>query len=173
MVDSANALLQEFQKQKVSQESEVLQAAQRFINQFRSLRLFDESFVQEYNTQLLACPADVRRFLPSLMGGNEVRSYLEFLEKQQHHQTDATEDSDQSQVAADGYLPPPDSDLTNHDDSSETVSISRAEFQQMQDQQKILMEQTQQLLKRVNQQGTSSAGSSAIGRYSEIIEEDS
>ena len=173
MVDAANTLLQEFHKQKVSQESEVLQAAQRFVNQFRALRLFRESFVQEFNEQLLACSPDVRRFLPSLMGGNEVRSYLEFLERQQPHPNKTEENSNQSQIASGGYLPSPDSDLTTQQDSSENASVSRAEFQQMQEQQKILMEQTQQLLKRLNQQGSSSVGSSAVGRYSEIIEEDS
>ncbi len=170
MVDSANALLQEFQKQKVSQESEVLQMAQRLINQFRSLRHFKESFVQEYNQQLLSCPSDVRRFFPSLMGGNEVRSYLEFLEKQQPHQADGSDYPEQGTIASDGYLPSPDSDLTSSDGASDTVAVSRAEFQQMQLQQKALMEQTQLLLKKINQQGSAS---SDIGRYSEIIEEDS
>lgn len=173
MVDSANTLLQEFQKQKVSQESEVLQAAQRFINQYRSLRLFKESFVQEYNEQLLACPPDVRRLFPSLMGGNEVRSYLEFLEKQQPQQEDSSENLGQPKIAADSYLPSPDADVPTQSGASDTVSISRAEFQQMQEQQRILMEQTQQLIKQINQQGTTSAGSTTVGRYSEIIEEDS
>ena len=173
MVDSANALLQEFQKQEVSQENEVLQAAQRFVNQFRALRFFKESFVQEYNTQLLNCSADVRRFLPTLMGGNEVRYYLEFLEKQQPHPTDNSENSDQSHISADGYLPSPDSDNQLQGSSTDTVSISRDEFLKMQEQQKLLMEQTQQLLKRMNQQGASSSGSSAVGLYSEILEEDS
>ena len=173
MVDSANTLLQEFQKQKVSQESEVLQAAQRFVNQFRSLRFFPESFVQEFNEELLSCPPDVRRLLPSLMGGNEVRSYFEFLEKQQPHQSDVSQDSGQPQIASGGYLPSADTDLPTQNDSGDTISVSRAEFQKMQEQQKILMEQTQQLLKRMEQQGTNSGGSSVVGRYSEIIEEDS
>ena len=171
MVDSANALLQEFQKQKVSHESEVLQEAQRLINQFRSLRLFKESFVQEYNNQLLACSADVRRFLPSLMGGNEVRSYLEFLEKQQPHKADKTEELDGSKIAPDGYLPEPDSDLTTSDTFSQPGSISRDEFQQMQAQQKALMEQTQQLLKKVSQLSGASAGGNTVENYSEIIED--
>lgn len=173
MVDSANELLQEFQRQKVSQESEILQAAQRFVNQFRSLRFFGEAFVQEYNQQLLACPPDVRRLLPSLMGGNEVRSYLEFLEKQQPQQENSAEDSGQPKIASDGYLPSPDSDMAVQGNSSDTVSVSRAEFQQMQEQQRNLMEQMQLILKRMNQQGTTSAASSTVGRYSEIIEEDS
>lgn len=173
MVDSANTLLQEFQKQKVSQESEILQIAQRFVNQFRSLRFFPESFIQEYNTQLLACSADIRRLFTSLMGGNEVRNYLEFLEKQQPHHTDNSENSDQPKVTVDGYLPSPDLDLKSSTGTSDATSISKEELQQIREQQKILMEQTQQLLKRMNQQGTSSAGSSVVGRYSEIIEEDS
>ena len=173
MVDAANELLQQFQKQKVSQESEILQAAQRFVNQFRSLRLFDESFVQEYNTQLLACSPDVRRFLPSLMGGQEVRDYLEFLEKQQPHNSDDSENPDQSSTMSDGYLPSPDSDLINAGEGVGTVRVSQSEFQQLQEQQKILMEQTQQLLKRINQQEAASMGEGVTGRYSEIIEEDS
>lgn len=171
MVDSAKSLLQEFQKQKVSQESEVLQAAQRFVNQYRALRLFRESFVQEFNEQLLACSPEVRRFLNSIMGGHEVRSYLEFLEKKLPHQDENSEDK--SKIGVNGYLPSPDSDITNNDNSSGMFSISRAEFQEIQEQQKILMEETQQLMKRVNQQGINATNSSVAGRYSEIIEEDS
>ena len=172
MSDSANELLQQFYKQKVSQESEVLQAAQRFVNQFRALKFFRESFIQEYNEQLLACSPDVRRFFPSLMGGNEVRNYLEFLEKQQQQTTDGTDKKNQSQIASNGYLPSPDLDLVRENSSSESTSVSKEEFQQMQAQQRILMEQTQQLLKKMNQQ-TNSSGPSIEGHYSQIIEEDS
>lgn len=171
MVDAANALLQQFQKQKVSQESETLQAAQRLVNQFRSLRFLRESFVEEYNAQLLASSPDVRRFLTSLMGGNEVRNYLEFLEKQTPQQNENGEDSNQTKKAADGYLPPPDNDLGAQNNVSGGATVSLAEFEQMKEQQKILMEQTQQLLKKLNQQGASSSGSSTVGRYSEIIED--
>ncbi len=171
MVDAANTLLQQFQKQKVSQESETLQAAQRLVNQFRSLRFLRESFVEEYNTQLLASSPDVRRFLGSLMGGNEVRNYLEFLEKQTHQQVEDGENSNQSQISSDGYLPSPDNDLKMEKNAPTGATVSLAEFEQMKEQQKILMEQTQQLLKKLNQQGASSSGSSTVGRYSEIIED--
>ena len=170
MADSANELLQQFQKQKVSQESEILQAAQRFVNQFRALHLLGESFVQEFNKELLACSPDVRRLFPSLMGGNEVRSYLEFLEKQQPQSTETSADSNQPSIASDGYLPSPESDLMEQN-PSDTISVPKAQWQQMQEQQKMLMEQTQQLLNKMNQQGTRS--SAEMGHYSEIIEEDS
>ncbi len=171
MSDSATTLLEEFQKQKVSQESETLQSAQRFVNQYRSLKFLRESFVQEFNEQLLACPPDVRRFLPSIMGGNEVRNYLEFLEKQRPQNVNDTDETSQDKILTNGYLPDPESDLKGTD--SDQISISRAEFDQMREQQKILMEQTQALIKRMNQQVVSSSGSSTMGRYSEIIDEES
>ena len=104
------------------------------------------------------------------MGGNEVRSYLEFLEKQQPQSADVSSDSKQPTIAADGYLPSPESDLMGQN-TSDTISVPKEQWQQMQEQQRILMEQTQQLLKKMNQQGTRS--SAEMGHYSEIIEEDS
>ena len=62
MEETAKNLLKEFQKQKVSKESSVLQEAQRFVNQYRALDYLPSSFLQEFNAQLLACSPNVRRF---------------------------------------------------------------------------------------------------------------
>jgi hypothetical protein len=167
MENTATNLLQEFQKQKVSQESEVLQAAQRFVNQYRALSFFDPSFLQKFNTQLLACSPDVRRFLATIMGGNEVLNYLEFLEKQTPLSIQNENDtSNQSDISVDGYLPSPESDLSASD--NDMISVSKQEWQELKAQQKSLMEQTQQLFRQLKNQ----QASSMIGRYSEILDDE-
>ena len=166
MENTATNLLQEFQKQKVSQESEVLQAAQRFVNQYRALSFFDPSFLQKFNTQLLACSPDVRRFLTTIMGGNEVLNYLEFLEKQMPATSQNESDTNQPEIALDGYLPMPESDLSLSDD--DMISVSKQEWQELKAQQKKLMEQTQQLFRQLKNQ----PASSMIGGYSEILDDE-
>ena len=163
-------LLKEFQKQKVSQESEVLQAAQRFVNQYRALAFFDPSFLQEFNKQLLACPPDVRRFLTTIMGGNEVLNYLEFLEKQMPQTSQSENDvgGNQPDIALDGYLPSPESDL-DLSDSNDMISVSKQEWLELKAQQKNLMEQTQQLFRQLKNQ----SAPSTMGSYSEILDDES
>jgi hypothetical protein len=166
MENTATNLLQEFQKQKVSQESVVLQTAQRFVNQYRALSFFDPSYLQKFNTQLLACSPDVRRFLTTIMGGNEVLNYLEFLEKQMPATSQNESDASQPEIALDGYLPMPESDLSLSDD--DMISVSRQEWQELKAQQKNLIEQTQQLFSQLKNQ----SASSMIGGYSEILDDE-
>lgn len=168
MENTATNLLQEFQKQKVSQESEVLQTAQRFVNQYRALSFFDPSFLQEFNTQLLACSPDVRRFLTTIMGGNEVLNYLEFLEKQMPaiSQNENESGGNQPEIALDGYLPMPESDLSLSD--GDMISVPKQEWQELKAQQKNLMEQTQQLFRQLKNQ----PASSIFGGYSEILDDE-
>ena len=168
MEETAKNLLKEFQKQKVSQESSVLQEAQRFVNQFRALDYFDSSFLQEFNAQLLACSPNVRRFFSTIMGGNEVLNYLEFLEKQipQTENSENGENAGQTDIVVDGYLPVPESDLILPD-SNDIISVSKQQWDEMKAQQKALMEQTQQLMHLIKQQpGLVSA------QYSEILDDE-
>ena len=166
MENSATELLEKFRQQKVSQESEVLQAAQRFVNQYRALNFFDSSFVQQFNAQLVACTPDVRRFFTSIMGGNEVLNYLEFLEKQYPQATGGDgEMVNQSDIAADGYLPSADADL---DDGA---CVSKDELSALKEQQKILMEQTQQLMRQLKIQQATSGVSPTSNSYSEILDD--
>jgi len=173
MSTPANELLQAFQKQKVIRESEVLQAAQRLVNQFRSLRFFNESFIDEYNKQLLAAPPDVRRFFSSLMGGNEVAAYFEFLEKQIPHAHQENEEGNHPDISAGSYLPMPEEDLSVNSMSSDSISISKKEWEEMQTQQKFLTEQIQRLSKQLNISQEGSRSDRSFSRqYSEIIDED-
>ena len=172
MENSGLALLESFQKQKVSQESEVLQEAQRFVNQYRSLRYFDSSYIHVFNSQLLACQPNVRRFFTSIMGGNEVLSYLEFLEKQQPKPSSENgEDSSQLDIATDGYLPLPESDLISEAGTG-MISVPKEEWVALKEQQRILMEQTNQLLHQLKNQRISSSGTAVSGDYSEIVSDE-
>lgn len=167
---SGLSLLEKFQKQKVSQESEVLQEAQRFVNQYRALHYFDSSFISVFNTQLLSCPPNVRRFFTSIMGGNEVLSYLEFLEKQQLNNVSQNgEEETQTNMVVDGYLPLPESDFVS-DSSSSMISVPKDEWLMLKNQQKYLMEQTQTLLRQLK--GEPGETSIQERHYSEILDED-
>lgn len=169
MEEAARSLLKEFQKQKVSKESAVLQTAQRLVNQFRALDYLPPSFLQEFNVQLLACSPNVRRFFSTIMGGSEVLNYLEFLEKKipQTEKSEKGENSAQSDIVVDGYLPSPESDLMVSD-SDDTISVSKQQWDEMKTQQKDLLEQTQRLMRqmKIQQQGGIST------QYSEILDDE-
>lgn len=162
---SARNILEDFQKQKVSQESEVLLTAQRFINQYRALKLYKPAFLDKFNADLLSCSADVRRFFSSLMGGEEVRNYLEFLEKQ-IPASNTEKGQENSEIVQEGYLPSPEEDIKGNA-AENIMSISKEEWQKMQEQQKLLMEQTQQLMKKMTQSSVDTRS------YSEILDDDS
>ena len=166
MEESAKDLLKEFHKQKVSKESIVLQEAQRFVNQYRALDFLDPSFVQVFNQQLLASSPNARRFFSTIMGGNEVLNYLEFLEKKVP-QSENSENSNQADIATDGYLPLPESDLMTSG-SDDTICISKQQWDELNAQQKNLKEQNQQLIRQMQERQRDSISH----QYSEILDDE-
>ena len=74
--NNINPILKAFQEQKVSKLNTELIQAQKLVNLYRALYCFDDAFVEQYNQLLLSSSVEVRRLLSTLMGGNEVRSYL-------------------------------------------------------------------------------------------------
>ena len=171
--ENLNPLLKAFQEQKVSKQNTELLVAQRLVNLYRSLHCFKPEFVDEYNQLLLSATVEEKRVLSTLMGGSEVRSYLDFLQ-QQFHQNQNADSSQQNQNK--GYLPNPDQDEVASD-TSENIHISKEEWHKMQEQQRLLMEQTQLLadsVKNVKQvaQGVEKQPMEMGQNYSDIIEDE-
>ncbi len=144
-----NPLLKAFQEQKVSKQNLELLAAQRLVNLYRSLHCFKPEFVDTFNQFLLSATVEEKRLLSTIMGGGEVRSYLDFLQTQVHQNQEANGGQKNQEK---GYLPDPEEDEAVPE-SDGSISISAEEWQKMKAQQKALMEQTQLLansLKGVN-----------------------
>lgn len=164
--NNINPILKAFQEQKVSKLNTELIQAQKLVNLYRALYCFDDAFVEQYNQLLLSSSVEVRRLLSTLMGGNEVRSYFDFLQQRAH--PDNNENS-KSTNEVKGYLPNPEED--NHDTGD--FVVSKEQWESMQAQQKSLSEQTQMLLQILqSKKGTAPVVPTSSQNYSEIVEDD-
>ncbi len=95
-----------FLKQRNSKTNDAIQEAQRLVNLYRVLGAFGSDFVDKYNTMLLHTPDDVQMSFNALVGGQEVRQYLEFLQQEQHIQGNA--ETPDKAAAQTGWLPTPE-----------------------------------------------------------------
>lgn len=109
-----NNSLQAFLEKKGPQENSALEQAQRLVNLYHHLSAFGSDFTKEYNKMLLEASPDVQTMLGSIIGGQNVREYLDFLKKKQIEPTNKSEknaeDSDTS--LSEGYMPTPENDFS-------------------------------------------------------------
>ena len=83
MVDEETAVQTKFHsflKQRNNKTNEAMQEAQRLVNLYRVLNDFGADFVDQYNVMLKSASDEVQMALKALVGGQEVRQYLEFLQ---------------------------------------------------------------------------------------------
>ncbi|MBQ4472325.1 MAG: hypothetical protein II942_03695 [Alphaproteobacteria bacterium] len=166
-----------FLAQRNSKTNVTLQEAQKLINLYRVLNVFGPDFMEEYNAKLLNISDEVNAALSALVGGLEVRQYIEFLKAQNH-----VVESDEESGSKRGYLPDPTADIGGSAGGSVPTGdfVSRADFEAFVNNQneklKALMDQLKAeqsaVLSRLttgSQKTTTSPASST--EYSEIIEE--
>ena len=169
-----------FLAQRNSKTNVTLQEAQKLINLYRVLNVFGTDFMEEYNAKLLTVSDEVNAALSALVGGLEVRQYIEFL-KAQNHMVDA----DEEQGSKRGYLPDPTADIGGGSGGAVPSGdfVSRADFEAFVNNQneklKALMDQLKAeqsaVLSRLATKGTApqkaNPSSTSSNEYSEIIEE--
>ena len=159
-------LLQAFKERKRTKDNLDVQEAKRLVNLYRSLHCFGPEFVEKYNQLLLNSTPGVRRLFGTFMGGQEVRDYFEFLQKNAHDsgQKLSGEAFDSgSQIK--GYLPEP-----TEENSNVTSGMPSSEWQQIKERQELLSKQIQQIMQILGQT-PKGKGSAMSDDYSEIIEE--
>ena len=171
MTDSKNTLLETFKNRQADKNIAVAQEALRLVNLYRSLSCFGSDFVDKYNQMLLASPPAVRRLLSTFMGGEEVEDYLEFLQQNSHLSEVKSENNDVKDTLNKGYLPGPETDAIGG--SSQKDSISRSDWEKMNEEQRKLKDQVQQLLNELakNKYSTKPPVVSSFDRYSEITDD--
>ena len=175
-----------FLKQRNSKTNAAMLEAQRLINLYRVLGVFSPDFVDEYNAMLMNCSDEVQTALTALIGGPEVRQYLEFLKTEEHKDDEQKSDAQTSQQT--GWLPSPDQEIGR--DASVPGDVSESKWRELVKEQEAKMtqmiedlrkEQNENLTRLMNQlsaslQAQRQAAPSAApkappARYSEIIEE--
>ena len=70
-----------FIKKKEEQSDKVLIEAQRLVNLYRNINAFPEEFHAELDQTLLHTSSEVQSTLTRIVGGEEVRRYLDFLKE--------------------------------------------------------------------------------------------
>ena len=101
-----------FIKKKEEQSDKVLIEAQRLVNLYRNINAFPEEFHTELDQTLLHTSSEVQSTLTRIVGGEEVRRYLDFLKENKVHSDlsiDTEEDNAPHPVI--GYLPEPEDDI--------------------------------------------------------------
>ena len=184
MPETKNLLLEKFKNRQSEKDTVIFQQAMQLVNQYRALSFLGSDFVDQYNQTLLNASPAVKRLLGTFMGGEEVEDYLEFLQQNFHLQGDELLQQENVETKNKGYLPEPDADVGWKNNSSESVSLK--EWEQIKEDNIILKEQIQGLLKELaslkQASGTGSFDKKApslrfsrtnnVGDgYSEIIEE--
>jgi len=192
MVDEKVAEQNQFQaflQHKNNKTNVAMQGAQKLINLYRVLDDFGEEFVEEYNTMLLDASDEVKMALKGLMGGAEVRQYLDYLIERSHQRKNTEGENVATQGGALGYLPSPSEEMVGSREEIKGDYVSQAEWQNFLKEQNAKMdhlfaqlkEEQEEALKRLmNQLSMTSAvkaaqmpppGVQQKPDYSEIIEE--
>lgn len=101
-----------FIKKKEEQSDQVLIEAQRLVNLYRNINTFPAEFHTEVDQTLLHASSEVQTTLTRIVGGEEVRRYLDFLKENKTYSdmsTDTKEDDTLHPIS--GYLPDPEDDI--------------------------------------------------------------
>lgn len=178
MAGTSKNLLEKFKAKQSEKDTALLQEARRLVNLYRSISCFGDDFVDQYNKMLLNVQPNIRRLLRNFMGGEEVESYLQFLEQNIHLSQNGSEHKNEmNTLQTKGYLPDPSMDERGGIQKGK-ITVSESEWEEMKEQKKALLEQTQMLLKRLERLEQNISGTkrplntpSSYENYSEIIEE--
>ncbi len=101
-----------FIRKKEEQSDQVLIEAQRLVNLYRNINTFPAEFHTEVDQSLLHASSEVQTTLTRIVGGEEVRRYLDFLKENKTYSdmsTDTKEDDSLHPIS--GYLPDPEDDI--------------------------------------------------------------
>lgn len=172
-----------FLKQRNSKTNVAMQNAQRLVNLYRVLNTFGPDFVDEYNVMLKNSSDEVQMALKALVGGEEVRQYLEFLQSEDKKSEQENSSTDANQQT--GWLPSCEQESAGKIASNGSF-VSVDEWQNfVKDQNEKLMKMSEELkaeqtaaLTRLMDQlavlkpaGQASPSKAPPPQYSEIIEE--
>ena len=103
-----------FIKKKAERSDKIMEEAQRLVNLYRHSKSFPADFHAELDLKLLHSSPEVQASLSRIVGGTEVRNYLEFLKESNTTFTVSnTEENEEGekQISINGYLPEPSEDL--------------------------------------------------------------
>ena len=171
MTESKNVLLESFKNRHSEKETESSREALRLVNLYRSLSCFGSEFIDKYNQMLLSASPAVRRLFSSLVGGEEVEDYLEFLQQHAHLSDSEVEKETVNPIQKKGYLPSPDADVLKTGQGG-SVSISQKEWENMKTEYQSMKQRIQYLLKIFEKQGIAIPEQRFNpNNYSEIIED--
>lgn len=147
--NSAALKLKTFLDNKNTKANTALLQAQKMVNLYRSLDDFGEDFINQFNSELLDISENAELMLSALIGGNEVRQYLDYL--RHTHTVDAEDEQGEAPVSApsaQGYLPGPEQD-TDESEAKSSVYVSQVDFERFKAEQADLMRQlSEQLVTR-------------------------
>ena len=174
-----------FLKQRNSKTNVAMQEAQRLVNLYRVLNDFGSDFVDEYNVMLKNSSDEVQMALKALVGGQEVRQYLEFLESEENKEQNDNDSINPSQQV--GWLPSPETEVVKSNASGGVSADAWQAFVKQQDEKlaqiasELRAEQTEALTRMMNQLSSSLQAQKPAtsvpppkpvqSEYSEIIED--
>ena len=144
--NSAAIRLKTFLDNKNTKANTALLQAQKMVNLYRALDDFGEEFVNQFNSELLEISENSELMLNALIGGNEVRQYLDYLRHTNTSDKDVEQGDDQV-VQPQGYLPGPEQDVDEKGDPKSSNYVSQVDFEKFKAEQADLMRQlSEQLL---------------------------
>jgi len=142
--DAAAGKLKAFLDNKNMKVNAAMQQAQKMVNLYRALDDLGEGFVHQFNAELLEISENAELMLSALIGGNEVRQYLDYLRQTHNMENDSDQDSSTVSIQTQGYLPGPEQDVGEEQD---TNYVSRVDFEKFRTEQAELIRQlSEQLL---------------------------
>jgi len=190
--NTAATKLKTFLDSKNMKANVATQQAQKMINLYRSLDDLGEDFVHQFNAELLEISENAELMLNALIGGNEVRQYLDYLRHSNTSNSDDEQNDAAVSVQTQGYLPGPEQD---GDDAQDSSYVSRTDFERFKAEQadlirhlseELITHQAQALAQaikqvysgaEVSQPAKSRSGASSYAErytssdYSEIVED--
>ena len=130
--NTASVKLKSFLKNKNAKANVAMQQAQKMVNLYRSLDDLGDDFVDQFNAELLGLSENAELMLNALIGGNEVRQYLDYLRHTNTSDNDENQDESSISIQTQGYLPGPEQDI---EEGSDSAYVSRVDFEKFKAEQ--------------------------------------
>ena len=138
------SLRKEFIQKKEDQSDKVLEEAQRLVNLYRHSQSFPPEFHEELDKQLAQTSFEVQAALPRIVGGDEIRNYIDFLKMNISETSKASDETneDTTQSSFNGYLPDPTDDIPLSSEKLPSFSDSGMAAETSQNLRKLVEELT-------------------------------
>ena len=111
-ITTSASLKAAFTREKETRVDQVMEEAQRLVNLYHHTDEFSEEFSAQLDDMLLSSSPETQAAMQNILGGNDIRKYIDFLKSRKEEDTTSnnSDDKNTATTTQTGYLPSPADD---------------------------------------------------------------